>query len=255
MSPPPAGGRHAVVSEARLTWLGHSTVLVELDGVRLLTDPVLGRRVTYLRRHAPVLEAPRDLDAVLVSHAHWDHLDVRTLGRLGRSLPVVLPRGAGGLLRRRGFKRVVELDAGEETTFGSVVVHAVPAEHDASRGPLGLRSPSLGFVISGSRTIYFAGDTDLFAGMTELAPAVDAALLPVAGWGPRLPPGHLDPHRAAIAAGRVRPRLAVPIHWGTLAPLWAKPEEEAPLAFEREVRTLAPEVEVRILPVGGSTRF
>jgi L-ascorbate metabolism protein UlaG (beta-lactamase superfamily) len=243
------------VSGARLTWLGHSTVLVELDGVRLLTDPVLSRRVTYLRRHAPAPESPRDLDAVLVSHAHWDHLDVRTLARLGRSLTVVLPRGAGRLLRRRGFTHVVELDAGEETRLGGVLVHAVPAEHDASRGPLGLRSPALGFVISGSRTIYFAGDTDLFAGMSELAPAVDAALLPVTGWGPRLPPGHLDPHRAAIAAARVRPRLAVPIHWGTLAPLWAKPEEEPPLAFEREVRTLAPEVEVRVLPVGGSTDF
>ena len=243
------------MSDARLTWLGHSTVLVELDGVRLLTDPVLSRRVTYLRRHAAALEAPRDLDAMLVSHAHWDHLDVRTLARIGRTLPVVLPRGAGRLLRRRGFTRVIELDAGEETRFGTVVVRAVPAEHDASRGPLGLRSQALGFVISGSRTIYFAGDTDLFEGMTELAPAVDAALLPVTGWGPRLPPGHLDPHRAAIAASRVRPRVAVPIHWGTLAPVWSKPEDEPPLAFEREVRAVAPEVEVRILPVGGSTEF
>ena len=240
------------MSDARLTWLGHSTVLVELDGVRLLTDPVLSRRVTYLRRHAPVLQAPGDLDAVLVSHAHWDHLDVRTLARLDRSLTVVLPRGAAKLLRRRGFKRVVELDVGEETEVGNVVVRAVPAEHDASRGPLGLKSPALGFVISGSRTIYFAGDTDLFEGMTELAP-VDAALLPVTGWGPRLPPGHLDAHRAAIAASRIRPRLAVPIHWGTLAPVWSKPEDEPPLAFEREVRAVAPEVEVRILPVGGST--
>ena len=141
---------------------------------------------------------------MLVSHAHWDHLDVRTLARIGRSLPVVTPARRGAAAAAARLQGVIELDAGEETRFGTVVVRAVPAEHDASRGPLGLVAGARVRDL-GSRTIYFAGDTDLFEGMTELAPAVDAALLPVTGWGPRLPPGHLDPHRAAIAASRVPP--------------------------------------------------
>lgn len=245
------------MSDARLTWLGHSTVLVELDGVRLLTDPVLSRRVTYLRRHAPVLEAPGDLDAVLVSHAHWDHLDVRTLARLGRSLTVVLPRGAASLLRRRGFERVVELDVGEETRIGSVVVRAVPAEHDASRGPLGLKSQALGFVISGSRRIYFAGDTDLFPGMAELADRLDLALVPIWGWGPSLGRGkHMDPERAAEALTLLRPRVAVPIHWGTYHPfhlgLLQAPRylREPAERFVRAAAETAPDVEVRLLQPG-----
>ena len=106
--------------------------------------------------------------------------------------------------------------------------------------------------MTGSRRIYFAGDTDLFAGMGELAPGLDLALLPVAGWGPSLGPGHLDPERAAEAARLLQPRLAVPIHWGTLRPLneradpAARPAEE----FRRRAAELAPDVAVRILEPG-----
>jgi L-ascorbate metabolism protein UlaG (beta-lactamase superfamily) len=234
----------------RITWLGHSTVLVELDGVRLLTDPVLRARVLHLRRHGP---APGDLgklDAALVSHAHWDHFDRRSLSR---SVPVVLPRGAGRLLH--GYERVVELGVGEETAFGPVRVRATEADHDASRGPFGVNAPALGFVISGSRTVYFAGDTDLFDGMAGLVEGLDVALLPVAGWGPRLPPGHLNPRAAAQATALLRPKVVIPIHWGTLARIGVRPSPEPPLEFARAAADLAPDVEVRILPVGGSTEL
>src|SRR4029450_11363979 len=97
----------------RITWVGHSTVLVELDGVRLLTDPVLRPRVLHLRRTGPVdWETLPDLDAVLVSHAHQDHLDLPSLRLLGRSLPLVVPRGAARLLQRHGFERGVEVRGG-----------------------------------------------------------------------------------------------------------------------------------------------
>ena len=243
------------MAATRITYVGHATVLVQLDGVRLLTDPVLRRRVLHLRRRAPATrEALRDLDAVLISHAHWDHLDPRSLAQLGRRLRCVVPRGAGRLLRRHRFTNIVELGVGESVDIGAVTVTATPAEHDAGRGPFGVRAPALGYVVSGSKRVYFAGDTDLFAGMAELAP-LDVALLPVTGWGPRLPPGHLDARGAAQALSLLEPRVAVPIHWGTYAPLTMrrpKPAaERAPAEeFERLAAELAPEVEVHVLDAG-----
>ena len=114
----------------------------------------------------------------------------------------------------------------------------------------------MGFVLAGTLRVYFAGDTGLFAGMARLAP-LDLALLPVWGWGPRLGPGHLDPASAAEALTLLRPRIAVPIHWGTYSPFWYfRPppylSEPGP-AFAHEAARLAPEVEVRVLRPGGST--
>jgi L-ascorbate metabolism protein UlaG (beta-lactamase superfamily) len=240
-----------------LRWFGHATVLVDLDGARVLTDPLLRPRVLHLRRAAPLdLAGLEGLDAVLVSHVHYDHLDLPSLERrIDRDVRIVLPRGAGRLVRSRGFP-VEELDAGETTRVGSLVVRAVPAEHGSSR-VLGTRSEALGYVIEGSRRVYFPGDTDLHKGMAELGPALDVALVPIWGWGPSLGPGHLDPRRAAEALALLRPRVAVPIHWGTYYPVQStrlKPPaflREPVEAFTKAAAELAPEVEIEVLPVGG----
>ena len=241
----------------RVRWLGHSTVLLELDGVRLLTDPLLRPWVLHLRRAVPlVAEVLDDLDAVLVSHLHYDHLDLPSLQRLDRGVTVVVPKGAGGLVRGRGFRGVEELEAGGSTRIGPAVVRAVRAEHGSSR-VLGTRSEALGYVVEGSRRIYFPGDTDLFPEMASLAPGLDLALVPIWGWGPSLGPGHLDPQGAAEALALLRPRLAVPIHWGTYYPVqstrWTSPAflREPVAQFERWAAELAPEVEVHVLEVGG----
>jgi L-ascorbate metabolism protein UlaG (beta-lactamase superfamily) len=242
---------------ARVTYVGHATVLVELDGVRLLTDPVVRRHVLHLRRSGVAApEALRDLNGVLISHAHWDHLDLRSLRKLPQDVRFVVPRDAGRLLRRKRFTDVVELGAGEASEIGGVAVTATYAEHDAGRGPLGPRSPALGYLITGSKRIYFAGDTDLFPEMASLAP-VDLALLPVAGWGPRLPAGHLTPLRAAEALRLLRPREAVPIHWGTYSVVTGRrvsnAEARAPAEeFARLASELAPAVGIRVLAPGES---
>ena len=234
---------------AHVTFVGHATVLIDLDGVRLITDPVLRPRVLHLRRIGSVPAASlRGLDAVLLSHAHWDHLDLPSLESLGKELPVVCPKGVSGLLRRKRFTRVTTLDEGEDVTVGRLVVTGVHAEHDGSRGPLGA-SGELGFVVKGSHTIYFAGDTDLFDELAAIGP-VDVALVPVAGWGSKVGPGHLDPDRAAEAVRLLQPRVAVPIHWGTLAPIGRAPDIESPREFARHVAERAPDVEVRILAPG-----
>jgi L-ascorbate metabolism protein UlaG (beta-lactamase superfamily) len=240
----------------RIEYVGHSTVVVDVDGVRLLTDPLLRNRVAHLRRTSPVhRDARRGIDAVLVSHAHYDHLDLPSLERLGKKLPVVLPRGLGALLRRRRFEIVIEVAVGERVAIGALQILAVPAEHEGGRGPLGATADALGYVVSGSRSVYFAGDTDLFPGMAEIGP-VDVGLVPIWGWGPAIGPGHLDPVRAAEAVALLRPRVVIPIHWGTYFPLHLGLRgapgfvERPPAEFVAAVAEVAPDVEVRVLRPG-----
>jgi L-ascorbate metabolism protein UlaG (beta-lactamase superfamily) len=238
-------------SALSLTWVGHSTVVVDLDGLRLLTDPLLRPRVAHLRRLQPLsMNVPERIDAILISHGHYDHLDVASLRKLDPSIPIVAPRGLASVLRRAGRTEVVEAEVGDEAAFGDVVVHATPAEHS---GEAGLRrSEVLGFLIRGSSSVYFAGDTDLFEEMGDLAP-VDLALVPIWGWGPAIGPGHLDPERAAEAVALLGARTAVPIHWGTYFPLHQRPGAfltEPPLEFERAAAQVAPETRVEILALG-----
>ncbi len=154
------------------------------------------------------------------------------------------------------FAPVEEVEAGGEVRVGGAVVRAVGAVHGSTR-LLGTRSEALGYVVESSRSVYFPGDTDLYAEMASLAPALDVALLPIWGWGRSLGPGHLDPRAAAEAAALLRPRIAVPIHWGTYYPVQATRRQppaflsEPPREFERAAAELAPEVEVRVLEVGG----
>lgn len=215
----------AGVPHPALRFLGHSTTRLELGGRVVLTDPVLTPRVSLLRRVVPPLRAEdwADADLVLISHLHGDHLHLPSLRLLRPDTRVVVPRGAGEWVRRRGVRRVEEIDVGQEIQEGGLRVTAVPAAHSGHRwGPRSTRgpqSPALGHVLEADGLrIYAAGDTDLFDGMADLgALGLDVALLPVWGWGPNLGPGHLDPERAAEAVDVLRPRLAVPVHWGTLA--------------------------------------
>jgi L-ascorbate metabolism protein UlaG (beta-lactamase superfamily) len=246
----------AGTSADRIVFLGHSSVLIELDGVRLLTDPILRRRVAHLRRQPPPLDRSltADIDAVLISHLHHDHLDLASLRLLGRDIPLLVPAGTAAWLHRRRFTTVKELRAGERATVAELAVGAVEARHDARRlgGP---RAEALGYVVRNRRAIYFAGDTELFAGMSQLCGALDVALLPVAGWGRKLGPGHMDPLQAARAVGLLAPRLAIPIHWGTLRPISLiarrEPELHDPARkFAEHVGQIAPDVEVRVLMPG-----
>ncbi len=254
----PAQGVPATPS-FHLQFLGHSTVLVSLDGIRVLTDPVL-RGVGPLRHHAPTRgHGAIAADVVVVSHAHRDHLDLPSLHALGGEPLIVVPAGLGPVLRRAGLHRVEEVVAGDRVDVGNAVsVTAFPALHDGFRPPLGPRAAALGFVIDGSSQVYFAGDTDLFPEMSRLHGTVDAALVPVWGWGPYLGPGHLDPRRAAQAVALFEPRVSVPIHWGALFPrglhrVWPHRLVEPPREFARHVRRAGIATEVRILEPGEST--
>jgi len=242
---------------ASVTYVGHATVHLALDGVRLLTDPVLRTRMGHLRRRRGRVDpaALRGIDTILVSHAHYDHLDIPSLERLGRVTPIVVPRGVGALIRRRSFAHVLEVEEGETISVGAVSVTATRAEHDGRRGPFA-SGQALGYVVEGSSRIYFAGDTDLFPAMAELGP-IDLALVPIWGWGPSLGRGkHMDPERAAESLSLLRPRIAVPIHWGTYHPLHLGLREAPrylsapPDRFVRAAAEVAPDVDVRVLRPG-----
>jgi L-ascorbate metabolism protein UlaG (beta-lactamase superfamily) len=239
----------------RVTYLGHATTLVELDGVRLLTDPVLRRRVLHLWRSGPAPPVEH-VDAILVSHGHQDHLDLPSLRRFPRETPIVVPRGLGRAVR--GFRDVREVDEGDELGFGAVTVRATRADHGGRALP-GRPTAAAGFALLGSGRVFFAGDTGLFEEMDGLVPDLDLALLPIWGWGPTIGPGHLDPHSAAEALTLLRPRIAVPIHWGTLRPVYRSARAEflrTPAAdFVAAAQELAPGVDVRVLAPGESLDF
>jgi L-ascorbate metabolism protein UlaG (beta-lactamase superfamily) len=255
------------LGDDRVTYVGHATLLVEVGGVRVVTDPILSGRVAHLRRHGGAVEPASlgDLDAVLVSHAHLDHLHAASLRQLAAKRPqpvLVVPRGLRRHIAKLGFERAVELSAGEYTEIAGLTIAATHADHDTRRHPLGPPAEAVGYLLGepGSQ-VYFAGDTDVFPGMATIADGgLDTALIPVWGWGPSLGPGHLDPRAAAEALQLLRPRLAIPIHWGTLfpfaldrlrgkAPLLRDPPHE----FARAAALLAPEVDVRVLQPGEAT--
>jgi L-ascorbate metabolism protein UlaG (beta-lactamase superfamily) len=212
VSVPPSAAPRAI------TYVGHSTVAITLDGVTLVTDPLLRRRIGHLVRYAPPV-VPVTADAVLISHAHQDHLDPPSLAKLGRDTPLIVPVGVAGLLRRRRFRDIREVVPGDRVTIGSVEIEATAADHPGNRPPTRINVESLGYIVRGSRTVYFAGDTGLFPGMARIGDEpIDVALIPIDGWGPKVETGHLDPVGAAEAVRLLRPRIAIPIHWGTYAP-------------------------------------
>ena len=252
---PPAPGE-----PARITWLGHSSFLVQLDGVSLLLDPVLMDRMGPLGiigRNVPPGLRPEQLpriDAVLVSHNHYDHMDLPTLREVGA--PVVAGLGNEEMLRREKLL-VVPVRWWQAVRLKGVTVTFVPAQHFSQRSTTD-RDRTLwgGFVVEGAAvTLYHAGDTGYFSGFKEIGrrfPGIDAALLPIGAYDPRwfMKPVHVDPEEAVQAFEDLGARTLVAMHWGTFKQA-DEPLDEPPvrLEAERARRGLAAE-RVRLLAVG-----
>jgi L-ascorbate metabolism protein UlaG (beta-lactamase superfamily) len=241
-------------------YLGHSTVLLEVPGLRILTDPFLRDRLGPLRRHGPVPEpaAMGPIEIVAISHAHPDHFDRASLEALTGDPLVIVPRGIGGAVRRAGL-RAREVVVGEQVSIAPRwTITALPARH--WRWPAAPTTATVGYLIEGPGRIgiYFAGDTSRFDGLRNLAGRVDLALLPIGTWGPHMTPGHLSPRSAAQVARDIGARVAVPIHWGTLYPAGAHRILGERLTgpgvrFEAWSRLLAPGLDVRPLQPGDAT--
>lgn len=238
-------------------FVGHATILLEVGGIRILTDPFLRRGLGPLARHGPVPDpdALGEIDVIVVSHGHQDHFDRASLGSVGGRPLVVVPRGLGEGARRAVLGDVVELMAGERLDLAPLSVAAVPARHWISPGAP--RAQPVGYVLDAGPRIYFAGDTGPFAEMGRYVRDIDLAALPVWTWGPHLGPGHLGPRSAADVLADIRPAFAVPIHWGTLYPrrlhhVWRRPLEAPGDRFAAHAARSADDVDVRVLRPGTS---
>jgi L-ascorbate metabolism protein UlaG (beta-lactamase superfamily) len=242
-------------SPITLRWLGHASVEIDVAGVRVLTDPALTPRLAHLRRHHHVdVASIEPLDVILISHVHLDHLHVPSLRTFARDVPIVVPTGAGRVVRRAGFRDVRETRAGRTTAIGPLTIETVPAVHPSGRGPHSrIAADAVGYVLrAAGAAVYFPGDTDLFPEMGTWAP-VDVALLPIGGWGRTLGEGHLDPVRAVAAAELIQPRLVVPVHWGTYSPIGLRRPtwlDEPARRFEAELAAAGAPDLLRLLTPG-----
>lgn len=242
-----------------LTWLGHSTVVIDLDGTRLLTDPLLKRHVGPLRRRFPKPDPDqwRDPDAVLISHTHTDHTELGSL-RMLPGVPVLTAHANARWLRRRHIPGGAGIGHEWAPVASDVGVRLVDAIHHHRPMPHRPNATNGHLIRGGSATVYAVGDTSLYGGMADvpvhLGRRLDVILVPIAGWGPRLSPGHMGPKEAAIACSRTGARYALPVHWGTLHPpivdKWDRGWIDRPLEeFIEAMAPLAPETElVRLMP-------
>lgn len=247
-------------SGLRITWLGHSSLLVELEGRRVLFDPVFGERCSPSRYYGPrrffapplpVAELP-ELDRVVISHDHYDHLDKPTVEALAaRGVEFVTPLGVGAHLERWGVpaERITELDWWEETTVGSLRLVATPARHFSGRG-LRDRNATLWAswaLIGTERRVFFSGDTAMFPGFQEIGERLgpfDATMIEVGAYDEAWADVHLGPEQAVAAHQALGGGLLVPIHWGTFnlaLHAWTEPAERLIVAAEKAgVRIVTP---------------
>jgi L-ascorbate metabolism protein UlaG (beta-lactamase superfamily) len=256
----PARFAAAPPSGLRITWLGHSSMLLEQDGHRILTDPVWGERTSPVgwagpeRWYAPplALDDLPPIDAVLISHDHYDHLDLPTITAIAQwDTTFLAPLGVAEHLVYWGVPEahIVELDWWEETTVGELRIVCTPARHASGRTPFDQNTTLwASYALLGPRhRVWFSGDTGLFPALREIGERLgpfDLTMIEVGAYGSAWPDWHLGPEQAVTAHTMVRGDVMLPVHWGLFDLAyhgWTEPIERVLVAAERAtVQVIAP---------------
>jgi N-acyl-phosphatidylethanolamine-hydrolysing phospholipase D len=256
-----------------VTWIGHATLLLHHDGVTYLTDPQWSKHVGPAgwlgpRRFVPPgvpLEALPPIDFVVISHNHYDHLDLPTLTSLAALRPetvFLVPLGNALLLRKAGITNVEELDWGQTRGFGAATIHCLPTRHWSSRGLNDERRAlwSSWAITGAERRVYFAGDTGFFPEFEEIGVAVgpfDLGILPIGAYEPvaMMQPVHLNPEEAVAAADLLRAKRSLGMHFGTFD-LTDEPVDEPPKRFRAAAEVAGWEPDAAwVLRIGETRRF
>jgi len=246
-----------------VTWLGHATVVLDIDGVRLVVDPLLLRNNGILRRRGsrPGQPAWSGADAILLSHLHHDHAEVPSL-KLLSGLPVLTAEENAAWATKKGLNgQGMGPDEWVPVGSGEVEVRLAPAVHQSRKMPHRPNAANGHLVRGPSGIVWIAGDTELFDGLEDLPKLaggpIDLAVVPVGGWAKKQSGGHLGPKEAAVACRVTGARWAVPVHWGTLhvpvARAWPHAwMDSAGPDFVAAVGREAPECKATVLGLGES---
>ncbi|MEF2967532.1 MBL fold metallo-hydrolase [Paenibacillus sp. M1] len=278
-SPPQLDYLLANREEASVTWIGHSTFFIQYEGLNIVTDPVWAKRMGFQRRLGspglPIAKVP-DIDVILISHSHYDHMHVSSIRRLyGSGTQIIAPSGLGRKMLRKGFRRTIELSWWEHAEIGNAKISFVPTQHWTRRTPFDTNTSHWGgYVLEPAAgpaarrddeklpqqpVIYFAGDSGYFRGFAEIGNRfdIDVALLPIGAYEPEwfMTSQHTTPEEALQAFVDVKAKLMVPMHYGTfrLADDTAR-EALDRLEADRRKRGIAEDA-IRVLMHGETLRF
>ncbi|TFE29373.1 MBL fold metallo-hydrolase [Cohnella luojiensis] len=252
-------------SEPSITWIGHSTFLIQMAGLNIVTDPVWARRMAFQKRLAPPgieLSDMPSVDVVLISHAHYDHLHVGSLRRLRGPKKMIVPAGLRKKLMVRGFLQSKELHWWEDISFHGVKFTFVPAQHWTRRNPWDMNTSHWGgwvLQIDHGPTIYFAGDSGYFRGFNEIGRKfdIDVALLPIGAYDPEwfMASQHVSPEEALQAFLDVRAKYFVPMHYGAFKLSDDTPAEALQRLETARVKLGIPQEKLLLLQHGETMRF
>jgi L-ascorbate metabolism protein UlaG (beta-lactamase superfamily) len=246
-------------SKTSYTWVGHSTFLLQLNGLNILTDPVWAKRMGFQKRlTAPGLSLDDlpEIDAVLISHGHYDHLDFPTLKKIKGTPHYFVPIGLKSLFNRKGYHKVTEMNWWDHIEFNGVTFHFVPAQHWTRRSLMDMNTSHWGGFIFNTpeETFYFVGDTGYFSGFKEIADrfTIDTVFMPIGAYEPEwfMAVSHISPEDSVKAFIELKAKTFVPMHYGA----YRLADDTGPEALERLLREWdkqqLPKDQLKVLLIG-----